>query len=124
MGSHPKPSLHQRVGILLTSDPTAPTETVQLLDTAAADLFSFMNPDILRMANYPEDVAAKGCYYEILYIAEKEHGKTVKLSNVLECTVTVRSVSLFTIYFGSRSLTAVTFFTLLDFFLAHARSSS
>ena len=120
MGSHPNPTPRQRVGILFTSDPTAPTETVQLLDTAAADLFSFMNPEYLRLANYPEDVAAKGCDYETLYIAEKEHGKTVKLSNGLECTVTVRSISLFMICLRSGPLTAVTIFTLLDLFPAHA----
>ena len=84
----------QRIGVLLCADPTDPKSHVQFLDTAAVDLFSFMDPEFLVACGVPESAAAQGHTYEFLYIAEKEHGPTVNLSGGMKCVVTV-SLNLF-----------------------------
>lgn len=82
----------QRIGVLLCAE-SAPKPSVQLLDTAAVDIFFVIKPEYLRMCGYPENVAAQGQEYEFLYIAEKDVGSKVALSAGLTCDVTVSLIS-------------------------------
>lgn len=78
----------QRIGILLCAEP-GPIPSVQLLDTAAVDIFFVIAPEFLKLCGFPESAVAQGQDYEFLYIAEKEIGDKVLLSAGLTCAVTV-----------------------------------
>lgn len=76
-----------RIGILLCTTPGF--HPVQFLDTAAVDLFGLVAPDILKLAQFPENIVAQGVDYEFLYIAETKVGEAVSLTAGLKVVITV-----------------------------------
>ncbi|KAH8116693.1 class I glutamine amidotransferase-like protein [Phellopilus nigrolimitatus] len=77
-----------RVGILLCKNTSSPSPTVQLLDTAAIDLFGMISPEFLLECGYPAHVAKLGQRFEYAYIAEEGPGTMAQLTSGLKCEVT------------------------------------